>query len=211
MMLSCKYLAWEEEMMRCKISRTLLSVARMWRRMDASSGLAESASSPSPTMEPVILSSKKRLGRREWKRTSMGVFFSASPSPYSLADRAAARTLAMSSSSLVFRLPPMLARWRDPATGRTPAKAGLPPRTIFSTAAVVSASRAVTSTGSVSGRRRRALSLPSSVTAWSASMSSTRGSSRVCMDFSNRSVMKRIASSVVYNSPASESPAPAGS
>ena len=46
MMFSWRYLDWEEERMRCKMSRTLLSVARMCRRMEASSGLAESASSP---------------------------------------------------------------------------------------------------------------------------------------------------------------------
>ena len=95
----------------------------------------------------------------------------------------------MSSSSRVFRLPPMSARWREPATGFTPEKEGLPRRTILSTAAVVSFRRWATSSGSVSGRRRRARSLPSSVTAWSASSSSTRGSSKVSMDFSNRSVM----------------------
>ena len=50
--------------------------------MEASSGLAESASSPSPTMEPVILSSREAgLGFRARKRTSMGVLFSSSPSP----------------------------------------------------------------------------------------------------------------------------------
>ena len=81
MMFSWRYLDWEEERMRCKMSRTLLSVARMCRRMEASSGLAESASSPSPTMEPVILSSRKRLGFRARKKTSMGVFFSSSLSP----------------------------------------------------------------------------------------------------------------------------------
>ena len=53
----------------------------MCRRMEASSGLAESASSPSPTMEPVILSSRNRLGWRERKNWSMTVFFSASLSP----------------------------------------------------------------------------------------------------------------------------------
>ena len=83
----------------------------------------------------------------------------------------------------------MWARWREAATGFTPEKEGLPRRTILSTAAVVSFRRWATSSGSVSGRRRRARSLPSSVTAWSASSSSTRGSSKVSMDFSNRSVM----------------------
>ena len=101
----------------------------------------------------------------------------------------------MSSSSRVFRLPPMSARWREPATGFTPEKEGLPRRTIRSTAAVVSLSRWATSSRLVSGRRRRARSFPSWVTAWSASRSRTRGSSKVSIDFSNRSVMGSLLTS----------------
>ena len=58
MMASWRYLAWLEEMSLLRMSRTLLAVARMWRRMSASSGLAESAISSSPTMEPLIFSSR---------------------------------------------------------------------------------------------------------------------------------------------------------
>ena len=74
MMDSCKYLDWLEEMSRCKMSRTLASAARMCRRMEASSGLAESAISSSPRMELVMRSSKKRFGVRAWNRWEMGLF-----------------------------------------------------------------------------------------------------------------------------------------
>ena len=73
MMGSWRYLAWEEEMSFWRMSRTLAEVARMCRRMEASSGLAESAISFSPRMEPVILSSRNRLAVREAKRWSMQV------------------------------------------------------------------------------------------------------------------------------------------
>ena len=79
MMASCRYLDWSEEMIFCKMSRTLASVARMCRRMVASSLLAESASSSSPTMELVMVSSRVRLGVRAWNRWEMGVFSSLSP------------------------------------------------------------------------------------------------------------------------------------
>ena len=58
----------------------------------------------------------------------------------------------------------------------------------MSRAAVVSSSRRCTSTGSVEGRRARQRSLAASPTASWASSSSTRGSSKVWMDFSNSSV-----------------------
>ena len=74
MMDSCRYLDWLEEMSRCRISRTFASAARMCRRMEASSGLAESAISSSPRMELVMRSSKKRLGVRAWNRWEMGLF-----------------------------------------------------------------------------------------------------------------------------------------
>ena len=59
---------WLEEISFCRMSRTLDSVARICRRMEANSGLAESASSSSPTMELVIVSSKKRFGVKAWNR-----------------------------------------------------------------------------------------------------------------------------------------------
>ena len=55
---------WLEEISRLSTSRTLPAAARMWRRMSASSGEAESAISSSLRMEPVILSSKKRFAVR---------------------------------------------------------------------------------------------------------------------------------------------------
>ena len=174
------------------MSRTLEAVARICRRMEASSGLAASAISSSPTMEPVILSSRKRLAVRERNRWSMQVFFRSSPSPYSLAERAARSTAAMSSSSRVLSAPPMWARWREAATGLTPEKEGLPRRPIMVRAASVWSRRCRTSSGSVSGRRRRARCLASALTACSLSSSSTRGSSRVRMDLSNRSLMVRF-------------------
>ena len=64
MMASCKYLDWLEEMSRLSTSRTLPAAARMCRRMSASSGEAASAISSSLRIEPVILSSKKRLAVR---------------------------------------------------------------------------------------------------------------------------------------------------
>ena len=79
MMDSCKYLDWLEEMSFCRMSRTLDSVARMCRRMEASSGLAESASSSSPTMELVMVSSRKRFVVRARNRWEMGVFSSPAP------------------------------------------------------------------------------------------------------------------------------------
>ena len=138
-----------------------------------------SAISSSPTMEPVILSSRKRLAVRERNRWSMQVFFRSSPSPYSLAERAARSTAAMSSSSRVLSAPPMWARWREAATGLTPEKEGLPRRALMSTAALVSSSARWTSSGSVMGRSARQRSLPSWVTAWPARRSSTLGSSRI--------------------------------
>ena len=171
----------------CKMSRTLASEARMCRRMEASSVLAESAISSSPRMELVILSSRKRLGVRALNRWEMGVF--SSVAPYSPTLRAHRSTAAISSSSRVDRLPPMSARWRLGATGLTPEKPGLPRSTSSFTAAVVSSWARWTSSGSVMGWRDRARSFPSWVAAQSASCSSTRGSSRVAMDFSNRSVM----------------------
>ena len=187
MMDSCKYLDWLEEISFCRISRTLASVARMWRRIEASSLLAESANSSSPTMELVMVSSKKRLGVRAWKRWEMGVF--SSLSPYSLAVRAQRSTAATSSSSRVLRLPPMSARWRMAPTGFTPDRPGLPRSTSIFTAAEVSSWARCTSSRSVIGRSWRAFSLPSWVAAQAESCSSTRGSSSVIMDFSNRSVM----------------------
>ena len=187
MMDSWRYLDWLEEMIFCKISRTLASVERMCRRMEASSLLAESASSSSPTMELVMVSSKKRLGVRARNRWEMGVF--SSVSPYSLAVRAHRRTAAISSSSRVFRLPPMSARWRLAPTGFTPEKPGLPRWMSMFTAAVVSSRARCTSSGSVMGRRARERSFPSWVAAQAASCSRTRGSSSVTMDFSNRSVI----------------------
>ena len=179
MMASWRYLAWLEERSLLRMSRTLEAVARMCRRMEASSGLAASAISSSPTMEPVILSSRKRLAVRERNRWSMQVFFRSSPSPYSLAERAARSTAAMSSSSRVLSAPPMWARWREAATGLTPEKEGLPRRALMSTAALVSSSARWTSSGSVMGRSARQRSLPSWVTAWPARRSSTLGSSRI--------------------------------
>ena len=79
MMDSWRYLDWLEARILCKISRTLASVARMWRRMEASSLLAESASSSSPMMELVMVSSRKRLGVRARNRWEMGVFFLPGP------------------------------------------------------------------------------------------------------------------------------------
>ena len=101
------------------------------------------------------------------------------PSPYSLAERAARSTAAMSSSSRVLSAPPMWARWREAATGLTPEKEGLPRRALMSTAALVSSSARWTSSGSVMGRSARQRSLPSWVTAWPARRSSTLGSSRI--------------------------------
>ena len=83
----------------------------------------------------------------------------------------------------------MSARWRLAATGLTSPKAGVPRTTSSFTAAVVSSWARWTSSRSVMGRRARARSFPSSVTAQAASISSTRGSSRVWMDFSNSSLM----------------------
>ena len=51
----------------------------MCQRMEASSGLAESASSSSPTMELVMVSSRKRLVVRARNRWEMGVFSSPAP------------------------------------------------------------------------------------------------------------------------------------
>ena len=65
----------------CSASRTLAEAARMSRRIEASSGLAASASSSSPAMEPVILSSRKRFVMRELKRPSIQVFSLPLPSP----------------------------------------------------------------------------------------------------------------------------------
>ena len=56
MMDSWRYLDWLEEISRWRMSRTLASVERMCRRMEASSLLAESAISSSPRMELVMLS-----------------------------------------------------------------------------------------------------------------------------------------------------------
>ncbi len=95
----------------------------------------------------------------------------------------------MSSSSRVLRAPPMSARWREAATGRMPERGGVPLRTIMAQAAEVSLWSRATSSGSVKGRRARQRSFPSSVAAWAAKSSSTRGSSRVWMDFSNKSVI----------------------
>ena len=58
MMASCKYLDWLDEISFCRISRTLASVARICLRIEASSGLAESAISSSPRMELVMESSR---------------------------------------------------------------------------------------------------------------------------------------------------------
>ena len=110
-------------------------------------------------------------GAGHGSRTSMAVFSSASLSPYSLRrPGGGAAPPAMSSSSRVFRLPPMSARWREAATGLTPEKEGLPRSTIMFTAAVVSSRRSghlrrVGFRAAAGGHR----SLPSSVTAWSAS------------------------------------------
>ena len=79
MMDSWRYLDWLEARIRCKISRTLASVALMWRRLESSSLLAESASSSSPMMELVMVSSRKRLGVRARNRWEMGVFSSPAP------------------------------------------------------------------------------------------------------------------------------------
>ena len=194
-MASWRYLAWLEEMSLFRMSRTLEAVARMCRRMEASSGLAASAISSSPRMEPVIFSSRKRLAVRERNRWSMQVLArSPSPSPYSLAERAARSTAAMSSSSRVFSAPPMWARWREGATGLTPDREGLPRRAVIWTAALVSSRARCTSSASVRGRSARQRSLPSSVTACSARRSSTLGSSKVCMDFSNKSVISSCSS-----------------
>ena len=54
-------------------------MARMWRRMEASSLLAESASSSSPMMELVMVSSRKRLGVRARNRWEMGSLSSPAP------------------------------------------------------------------------------------------------------------------------------------
>ena len=79
MMDSWRYLDWLEEISRWRMSRTLASVERMCRRMEASSLLAESAISSSPRMELVMLSSRKRFGVRERNRWEMTVFSSLSP------------------------------------------------------------------------------------------------------------------------------------
>ena len=55
---SCKYFDCPEEMSFCRMSLTFPPVARMLRRMEASSLLALSAISPSAGMEPVIFSSR---------------------------------------------------------------------------------------------------------------------------------------------------------
>ena len=166
--------------------------ARMWRRMSASSVLAASAMVSSSGMARLIFSSRKRLPWRERNRWSMAVFSAASSLKYSLARRAAVSRSAMVSSSRVFRAPPRSARSRASATGFTPENDGLPRRPMRFRAASVWSSRRSTSSGSVSGRRRRARCLASALTACSLSSSSTRGSSRVRMDLSNRSLMVRF-------------------
>ena len=64
--------------------------------------------------------------------------FCSPPSAYSPTVRAAFSTPAMSSSSRVFRQPPISARCRDGPTGRTPEKEGVPRVSIMARAAVVS-------------------------------------------------------------------------
>ena len=68
----------------------------------------------------------------------MEVLAPPSPAAYSLAERAQRSRAAMSSSSRVLRAPPMSARWREAATGRTPERGGVPLRTIMAQAAEVS-------------------------------------------------------------------------
>ncbi|MPN16835.1 hypothetical protein SDC9_164182 [bioreactor metagenome] len=188
-----------------KISRTRDEAARIWRRSEASSLLAESAISSSPTMEPEIRSSRCRLVRRDSNRWSITVL-APSRTPYSRTERAHRSTAAISSSSRVFSTPPMSARCRAAATGFRAEKAGVPRRTIMSAAAVVWPSSRRTWCGSSLGRRARARSRPSPVTACSASSSSTLGSSRVRQDFSIKSVISALQSSV----PAYRATAPAG-
>lgn len=150
--------------MRCKISRTLLSVARMWRRMDASSGLAESASSPSPTMEPVILSSKNRLaaGRGRERRWA---FSSPRPPRRTPWPTGGGQDLGDVQQLPGVRLPPMLARWRDPATAAPRQRRAAAQDHLLHGSRWSQPAGPSPPPGSVSGRRRRALSLPSSVTA----------------------------------------------
>ena len=179
-------------MIRCRIWRLLAWAARMWRRMSASSVLAASAMVSSSGMARLIFSSRKRLPWRERNRWSMAVFSAASSLKYSLARRAAVSRSAMVSSSRVFRAPPRSARSRVSATGFTPEKDGLPRSPMKFRAASVWSSRRCTSSGSVSGRRRRARCLASALTACSESSSSTRGSSRVRRDLSNNSLMVRF-------------------
>ena len=172
-----------------RIWRLLTWAARMWRRMSASSGEAASAMVSSSGIQRLILSSRKRLPWRERNRWSMAVFSAASSLKYSLARRAAVSRSAIRSSSRVFRLPPRSARSRASPTGFTPEKEGAPRRPIICRAASVWSRRRRTSSASVSGETRRARSLASALTAAPDSSCSTRGSSRVRMDFSNSSLI----------------------
>ena len=155
MMLSCKILGLGGgDDACCKISRTLAlrgpHVAADGRQLRAG-GVGELVRLP--TMEPVILSSRNRLGRREWKRTVDGRLLLRRPphrTPWPTGPRPAPRRCPAAPGCSGCR--PCWPAGGTPATGLHPGKGrAAAAGRIFSTAAVVSASRAVTSTGSVSG------------------------------------------------------------
>ena len=162
-------------------SRILALAARICRLMLASSLLAASAISSSPTMERVIFSSRNLLGIRAPNRP---VRHPASSPAQPFSWRAARRTPAISSSSRVFSIPPSLARARLPLTGRISHRGAVPFSATMRLASVVSRSRSATSVSISDGRSSSAASLAAEHTASSWSIRSTLGNSRVRRDFS---------------------------
>ena len=116
------------------MSRTLEAVARMCRRMEASSGAGAVRSRPlHDGAGDLVLQSGWRSGNGTGGRCRS---FPLVPLTVLLAERAARSTRDVQQLPGVERAP-MWARWREAATGLTPEKEGPPRRALMSTAALV--------------------------------------------------------------------------